>query len=228
MSYFGNQGGGLRLNMPPVVKNLIIINIIVYLATALSGDLLFKYLSLFYVGSPFFQPYQILTHMFMHGGFWHIFFNMYTLYIFGCVLENTWGSKKFLIYYLVCGIGAAILHELVMYIQVENIQEGLVAGQYAAKMAYQKIMLTPTVGASGAIYGLLLAYGMLFPENRLMLIFPPIALKAKWFVLIFGVIELLTGVFSTGDGIAHFAHLGGMIFGFILLMIWKKQNRMYY
>ncbi len=214
MANFGFQ----RRFAPPVVKNLIIINVIMLIATYIIGDDMYRLMALFYVGSDLFKPYQIITHMFMHGGFFHLFFNMYTLWIFGSVLENMWGSKKFFLYYMVTGLGAAALHEFVMYLQT-------LGGDPTTIMS---IMMTPTVGASGAIYGLLLAYGMLFPNNVLQLIFPPIALKAKWFVLIFGAIELLLGITGSGGNVAHFAHLGGMIFGLLLILYWKKKNRLYY
>lgn len=212
-------------SMPLVVRNLIIINVILLVFTMISQDFMYEHFALFYFGSPYFKPYQIITHMFMHGGFWHLFFNMYTLWIFGSVLENMWGSKKFFLYYMVTGLGAALLHEFVMFLQISS----LGAGASSSAMA---IMSTPTVGASGAIYGLLLAYGMMFPNNVLRLFFPPIALKAKWFVLIFGAIELISGLTGamgvSGDNVAHFAHLGGMLFGLILILYWKKKNRLYY
>lgn len=217
--------GTYRPRMPMVVKNLIIINVIMMVVTWIStslmnSDFMYRYFSLFYFGSAFFKPYQFITYMFMHGGLWHIFFNMYTLYFFGCVLENMWGSKKFFIFYMVCGIGAALFNQLVTYLQIS-----------ANPAIAASIVNIPTVGASGAIYGLLLAYGMLFPNNELMLLFPPIRMKAKWFVLIFGAIELITGLFSQighgGGNIAHFAHLGGMLFGLLLILYWKKKKRLY-
>ena len=214
--------------MPPVVKNLIMINVLMYLITAITGNFMYENFALFYFKSPFFKPYQLVTHMFMHGGFTHILFNMYTLYIFGCVLERVWGSQKFLFYYFVTGIGAALLHMGVMYLQLRGYIADLNAGDMFAQSSIQSILVTPTVGASGAIYGLLLAYGMLFPDNIMQLIFPPVALKAKWFVIIFGALELLLGLSGRGGNVAHFAHLGGMIFGFFLILYWKKNNRMYY
>ncbi len=185
------------------------------------GNSMYGYLSLFPFESPLFKPYQLVTHMFMHGGFWHLFFNMYTLMIFGCALERMWGSKKFLFFYFVTGLGAALCHNLVLHLQIDYYQ----AANNISMVT--NIMRTPTIGASGAIYGVLLGYGMLFPNNMLQLIFPPIALKAKWFVLIFGVIELAMGITGAGGNVAHFAHLGGMLFGLILILIWKKQKRMY-
>lgn len=193
--------------LPPAVKNLLIINIIVFIGTELIGDPMYQWFALFPIGSPYFRWWQFVTHMFMHGNFMHIFFNMWSLIVFGPMLERLWGSKKFLIFYFVCGLGAALCHELVLLTQpLSNI---------------------PTVGASGAIYGLLLGFGMLYPNYVLTLVFPPVSLKAKWFVAIFAGIELLTGVLGTHDGVAHFAHLGGMLFGLILILIWKKKGQMY-
>lgn len=214
--------------MPVAVKNIILINILVYLLTLFTGNFMYEKFALFYVGSPFFHWWQPITHMFMHGGFFHIFFNMYTLLIFGCALERIWGAKKFLLFYFVTGIGAALLHTGVMALQAEHFLELAESGDMMAADSYWRLMATPTVGASGAIYGVLLGYGMLFPNDVLQLLFPPVALKAKWFVLIFAVIELATGVFGTKDGVAHFAHLGGMLFGLIMILYWKKKNRLYY
>lgn len=214
--------------IPPVVKNLIIINVIMYVATLLIGNVMYEKFSLFYIGSNWFRPYQFLTHMFMHGGFFHILFNMYTLFMFGSVLENVWGGKKFLFYYLVTGIGAALVHSGVMFIEASSLMNSYEAGNMMAQIKLSQIYNTPTVGASGAIYGLLLAYGMLFPNNIMQLFFPPIALKAKYFVLIFGALELFLGLSDSGSNIAHFAHLGGMIFGYFLIVYWRKNNRMYY
>lgn len=214
--------------MPPVVKNLLLVNVLMYLITIITGNFMYENFALFYFESPLFKPYQLVTHMFMHGGFTHILFNMYTLYIFGCVLERVWGSQKFLFYYFVTGIGAALLHMGVMWLQLQGYIADYNAGDMFAGPQIQALLSTPTVGASGAIYGLLLAYGMLFPDNIMQLIFPPVALKAKWFVIIFGALELLLGLSGRGGNVAHFAHLGGMIFGFFLILYWKKNNRMYY
>jgi membrane associated rhomboid family serine protease len=159
---------------------------------------------------------------------WHILFNMYSLFIFGSVLEHVWGGKKFLFFYLVTGIGAALLHNGVLFLQDISLQNTLAAGNIMVRAEIAQIYSTPTVGASGAIYGLLLAYGMLFPNNIMQLIFPPISLKAKYFVMIFGALELLLGISNSGGNIAHFAHLGGMLFGYFLIVYWMKNNRMYY
>ena len=214
--------------MPPVVKDLLLVNVLMYIITMITGNFMYGNFALFYFDSPLFKPYQLVTHMFMHGGFTHILFNMYTLYIFGCVLERVWGSQKFLFYYFVTGIGAALLHMGVMWLQLQGYIADLNAGDMFARAEIEALLTTPTVGASGAIYGLLLAYGMLFPDNIMQLIFPPVALKAKWFVIIFGALELLLGLSGRGGNVAHFAHLGGMIFGFFLILYWKKNNRMYY
>lgn len=220
MSAFGR--GGFWGMITPVVKNLIVINTIVLIGTELIGDKMYELFALFPFESQMFKWYQVVTHMFMHGGFWHLLFNMYTLAIFGTVLERQWGANKFLLFYFVTGIGAAICHNLVLHLQISHALAG------GDMMTAASIMRIPTVGASGAIYGVLLGYGMLFPNSILQLIFPPVSLKAKWFVLIFAGIELLTGLTGMGGGIAHFAHLGGMLFGLILILYWKKKNRMYY
>ena len=223
MSYYEYNGRpGFFSMLTPIVKNIVIINVIVMIGTSIIGNSMYEKFSLFPFESPLFHPYQLITHMFMHGGFWHIFFNMYSLIIFGVALERIWGSGKFLLFYLVTGLGAALCHNLVIHFQVSELlanQENLLAAA--------RILRTPTVGASGAIYGVLLGYGMLYPNSILQLIFPPVALKAKWFVAIFALIELATGLVGTSDGIAHFAHLGGMLFGLILIIIWKRGNRLY-
>lgn len=226
--FYQSSGSGFMSNFPPVIKNLVIINTLMLLITYFTGEFMYEKFSLFYVESPFFKPYQFITHMFMHGDFIHLFFNMYTLVIFGIVLEQIWGSQKFFLYYMVTGLGAAALHTLVLYIQASSLEGAAMAGDFAAMESLKAIMSTPTVGASGAVYGVLLAYGMLFPNNVLQLLIPPVAIKAKWMVLIFGGLELVLGITNTGGNIAHFAHLGGMIFGYILIIYWKKNNRMYY
>ena len=225
MSY---RGSGFFSSMPPVIKNLVIINALMLLIASFTGNFMYEKFSLFYFGSPLFHPYQIVTHMFMHANFFHLLFNMYALVIFGVALEQIWGSQKFLLYYLVTGVGAAALHSLVLYIDVSSQMAAFQAGSAVAQAKIEAIMYTPTVGASGAVYGVLLAYGMLFPNNVLQLLIPPVALKAKWFVLIFGAIELVLGISNTGGNIAHFAHLGGMLFGYLLILYWKKNNKMYY
>lgn len=268
--------------LPPVVKNLLIINVLFFLATlglgsAMNIDLADK-LGLHYFASQKFEPYQFITYMFMHGGFSHIFFNMFALWMFGTVLEQVWGPKKFLLYYLVTGIGAALVHYIVFYFQVHpvlQLMDAFIAApdfatlqQFAAnhqfivressdiyqsfqnfQLNYETLQQDPTnvqslqgavnfvseyrehflnlpvvVGASGAIFGLLLAFGMLFPNSLIYLYFF-IPVKAKWFVIIYGAIELFSGFYYQDGNVAHFAHLGGMIFGFLMIIYWKKTER---
>ena len=227
MSYYSYQRGGFMSNVPTAIKNIIIINILVMVMTSLNGDFMYEKFALFYPTSPFFHWWQPVTHMFMHGGFWHLLFNMYTLYIFGTVLERVWGTRKFLIFYFVTGLGAAAIHTGVEWIQMQGWLQAAAEGSMAAQSSIHALKMTPTVGASGALSGVLMGYAMLSPGSILTLLFPPISLKAKWFVLIFAGIELLTGVTGTGGGIAHFAHLGGLIFGFLLIMYWKRNRTLY-
>ena len=224
-----NNGGrrGLFSSVPAAVRNIIFINALVMVMTMLNQEFMYEHFALFYPTSPFFHWWQPLTHMFMHGGFWHLFFNMYTLYIFGSILERVWGARKFLIFYFVTGLGAALVHTGVEWLQMHNWIGQAAEGAIAAQASIHALKMTPTVGASGAIYGVLMGYAMLYPDSILTLIFPPVSLKAKWFVLIFAAIELLTGITGTGGGIAHFAHLGGLIFGFILIRFWKKRRTLY-
>ncbi len=241
--YSGGLGG-----TPPVVKNLIIINVVMLLGLFLFQRLfnvnLNAILGLFYFQSPMFKPWQIVTHMFMHGGFLHILFNMWALWIFGKTLESVWGSQRFLIYYLVTGLGAAFFHELVNYIQFSHDISALKAAYSVDKINMALLndilqpgnqfynlgreLIRPTVGASGAVYGVLLAFGMLFPNTPLFIIPIPFPIKAKWLVIGFGALELYLGITRTGGNIAHFAHLGGMIFGFILIKYWNRYTRNFY
>lgn len=265
--------GGRMGSIPPVVLNLLIINILLFLGTTMlsrSGLDLVSLLALYYPGSDLFRPHQFITHMFMHGSTMHLFFNMFALWMFGKVLESVWGSKRFLTYYLITGLGAAALHTFVLYLQFSSLNtdaqalmntlspEGFAlfvkdnfpelqsrlsgfiaqwvdmpqnprfvaqAESYISDMLNLKLNV-PTVGASGAIFGVLLAFGMLFPNTRLVLLFPPIPIKAKWFVIGYGAIELFAGLSNqAGDNVAHFAHLGGMIFGFLLIKYWNKTKR---
>ena len=207
MSYYYNDGGrrGFMSNVPKAVKHIILINVCMLVLTVLNTPLMDRMFALNPI-TFIYKPWQLVTYMFMHGGIGHLFFNMYTLYIFGSVLENIWGTKKFLTFYFVTGIGAALIHIAVQYL----------TGNFAL-----------TVGASGAIYGILMGYAMLYPDSVLTLLIPPISMKAKWFVLVFAGIELLFGVTGTQAGVAHFAHLGGLVFAFLLLMFWKKRHRLY-
>ena len=227
MSYFSYNRGGFMSNVPTATKNIIIINVLVMIMTSLNGDFMYENFALFYPTSPFFHIWQPVTHMFMHGGFWHLFFNMYTLYFFGRVLEERWGAKKFLVFYFVTGLGAALVHTGVEWLQMQTWMSQVAEGSLVAQQKIHILKMTPTVGASGAIYGVLMGFAMLYPDALMSLIFPPVTLKAKWFVLIFGGIELLTGVTGVGGGIAHFAHLGGLIFGYLLILYWKKKHTLY-
>jgi membrane associated rhomboid family serine protease len=230
------------------------------------------YLGLHYPASEKFRLHQVFTHMFMHGGLTHLFFNMFALWMFGRVLESVWGPKRFLFYYLVTGLGAAALHTFVNYLSISSMQQAIEAyantpapelldsfvkkhlsspspqvvdfinswynspsnSSFAAegKELMQRIlqlnMDIPTVGASGAVFGILLAFGMLFPNTQLMLLFPPIPIKAKYFVIGYGAIELYLGITQPGSNIAHFAHLGGMLFGFFLIKYWNKTTKNFY
>ena len=222
MSYYGNGGfGGFISSLPPVTKNIVAINVLVFIATLVNQQFMVANFAMFYPTSPFFRPWQIITHMFMHGGFWHIFFNMYSLLMFGTVLERSIGSKKFLIFYFVTGLGAVALHTGVEWIEAQI----FMANEQV--MAYHNLLMTPTLGASGAIYGVLIGYAMVYPQSRLTLLFPPVTLTAKWMVIIFAAIELFTGITGTADGVAHFAHLGGMLFGWLLIRMWRRQGKLY-
>ena len=213
-----------------MTRNLIIINIIVFIATLINRDtreFMTTEFAVFYPTSPFFHWWQVLTHMFMHGGFWHILFNMYTLWLFGSVVENIIGSKKFVLFYFVCGLGAVGLHFGVEYLQLQSFMEGAALGNSAAIDNINAIKFTPTVGASGAIYGVLIGYAMLFPSSKMTLLFPPVTLSAKWMVIIFAGIELLTGVTGKVTGVAHFAHLGGMLIGWLMILFWRKRGKLF-
>ena len=221
MPYYENTRPPFWQSIPTVTRNLLLINIVVFVATfiddtLLHDDYMYRMFALFYPASPFFRIWQPLTHMFMHGGFWHLFFNMYTLLMFGAPVERAIGERKFLIFYFICGFGAMALHWGVQWCQLH-----LAAGMAAY------ILSIPTVGASGAIYGVLIAFAMLYPDATLVLLFPPIPLKAKWWVLIFAGIEVVTGITGTMDGIAHFAHLGGMLIGFLLMLYWRKSGKLW-
>ena len=222
MGYYYDNGNNFISQIPTVTKNLVAINILMFIATLINENFMVTNFAMFYPASPFFKPWQILTHMFMHGGFWHIFFNMYSLLMFGSILERSLGTKKYLIFYFVTGLGAAALHTGVEWMQAR------VFIANAAVDAYQQLLVTPTLGASGAIYGVLIGFAMLYPQARLTLIFPPIPMTAKWLVIIFAAIELFSGINGIQDGVAHFAHLGGMLFGWLLIRWWRKQGNLYY
>jgi len=228
--------------LPVVVKNLLIINGLLFLATISLNNLgidLVKIFGLHQFQSNDFRPHQIITHLFMHGSFTHLFFNMFALWMFGKILENIWGQKKFLIYYMITGIGAAAIHLIFCQYQIINISNQIpdlvniaIEGKYNPSIHLSKkltqLIITPTVGASGAVFGLLLAFGMLFP-NALLYLYFAIPIKAKYFVIGYGLIELYAGISNNpADNVAHFAHLGGMIFGYILLKYWQKNKTSFY
>lgn len=222
MGYYYDNGNNFISQIPTVTKNLVAINILMFIATLINENFMVANFAMFYPASPFFKPWQILTHMFMHGGFWHIFFNMYSLLMFGSILERSLGPKKFLIFYFVTGLGAVALHTGVEWMQAR------VFIANGAAQAYQGLLVIPTLGASGAIYGILIGFAMLYPQARLTLIFPPIPMTAKWLVIIFAAIELFSGINGIQDGVAHFAHLGGMLFGWLLIRWWRKHGKLYY
>jgi len=201
------------------IGNLLIANTVVFLAQLLLPrlDPFFSLLALHFTGSPYFHVWQPVTYMFLHANFEHLFFNMFALWMFGRRIEYDLGTRHFIIYYFVCGVGAAFLNILVNWIQL----------YYGIGSAPEVIMLSTTVGGSGAVFGLLLAYGVMHPNEVIMLLIPPIPIKAMWLAVGYGVLELLEGMFLN-DNVAHFAHLGGMLFGYILLRIWKKRNVIFY
>ena len=263
---------------PMIVKNLLIINGLMYLATVVLQNTynidLAQFLGLFFFTSEYFKPHEFISHMFMHGSMMHIFSNMFALWMFGSVLENVWGPKRFLIFYLICGIGGALTHmafsayniyqiqnEINLFFssvtidnfkilleshrnllydsdyinEANNLMRALSQNPADSSMILQAKILAqkltsmeaniPVVGASGAVFGVLLAFGMLFPNTYLYLMFPPIPIKAKYFVIFYGAFELYAGVSGTQAGVAHFAHLGGMLFGFIMIKYWNKTRK---
>jgi len=273
------NGTGPRIfaNIPPVLKNLLIINILMFIAVmVIEGTMqvdLNRILGLYYFKSEFFRPYQIVTHMFMHANLTHIFLNMFMLWMFGKILEQVWGGKRFLFYYFFTGLGAAALHMLVMHIELSSLVRDAAAlgntpspelfaaftkehlGEsfpqlydftqawladpsnpsmsrdalsFVDSIVQQKLNI-PTVGASGAVYGVLLAFGVIFPNMPLVLIFFPFfPIKAKYMVMAMGVLELIHGFTMSGGNVAHFAHLGGMLFGFILIKYWNTSRQNFY
>ncbi|PIP54371.1 MAG: rhomboid family intramembrane serine protease [Bacteroidetes bacterium CG23_combo_of_CG06-09_8_20_14_all_32_9] len=262
---------GFRL-MPPAVKNLLIINVIMFLGTEILRSKfnfdLTQYLGLYFPDSEYFKPYQLISHLFMHGSLMHIFSNMFALWMFGAAIENVWGTKRFLFFFIFTGLGAAGLHLLISWYRFGEMHDGIIAYQNApSPEAFHKLVIDyfpeyksavsgfinewtqhpldthylaetnnfirnqfelrlniPTVGASGAVFGILLAFGMLFPNTMIYLYFF-FPLKAKYFVFLYGIFELYSGVMNQpGDNIAHFAHIGGMLFGFILIKYWQNNK----
>ena len=215
-------------NIPVITKNLLIINALAFLASVIferQGVFFNQIFGLHFFLADNFQIYQLLTYMFMHGGMTHILFNMFALWMFGCVIENVWGARKFLIYYLVCGLGAGFIQELVQFGEIWLPNPQVEFSHFFNLSPQEAKMLNgmTTVGASGAVYGILLAFGMIFPEERVYIMLLPVPVKAKWFVSFYIVVELFLAINSSGDGIAHFAHLGGMLFGFILIRYWSRK-----
>lgn len=196
------------MQLPPVIKTLLLLNVAMFIIDSLCGSVLHidlgPVLGLHYALHPLFMPFQLITYMFMHAGFTHLFFNMFALWMFGRVMENVWGPKRFLIYYLACGIGAAFVQEMGQLL-------GLIS-PYAM-----------TIGASGAVYGILLAFGMTFPNERLFIIPIPFPIKAKYFVCMYAAVEVFEGL-AASDGVAHFAHLGGMLVGALLILYWRGNT----
>tara|TARA_B110000305_G_scaffold188557_1_gene210276 strand:+ start:894 stop:1637 length:744 start_codon:yes stop_codon:yes gene_type:complete len=240
-------------NISPVVKNLLILNVLFFVAQFAVPDIMNK-LELYPIVSEEFKPWQLATHFFMHStqGLMHIFFNMFALVIFGSQLEQRWGPKRFLIYYLATAIGAALLHLLVGYLRLKNLESGLspaelnqiltegfeylrnnknyvdpIMGQL--NLSLFLLYNTPVIGASGAVFGLLAAFGYLFPNTELYLMFIPVPIKAKYFVIGYAAIELYSGIANNpGDNVAHFAHLGGALVGIVMVIIWQRQKNQFY
>lgn len=217
-------------NLPAVTKNLLIINVLCFFGCIVAeryGIDLNNLFGLHFFLASDFNVGQLVSYMFMHANFQHIFFNMFAVWMFGRTLEHVMGPKRFLTYYMVCGIGAGLVQEIVQYVQYATVlsqYESVNTGLAIIPME-EYLNLMTTVGASGAVYGILLAFGMMFP-NTSMFVFPlPFPIKAKFFVIGYAIIEIFMGFGSSGDGVAHFAHLGGMIFGFLLIMYWRKKNK---
>lgn len=211
---------------PPVTLNLLIINVLFFMAYALLpnvGDWMVQKMGLFSAQSSYFRVYQLVTYMFVHGNFMHLFSNMFALWMFGRILEHNIGSRRFFVYYMVTGIGAGLIQLGVNWIQIVSLEQGAHTIMELARMVNGV-----TVGASGAVFGILLAFGMLHPNDVIMLLFPPIPLKAKYFVIIYGLFELFAGISGTMPGIAHYAHLGGMLWGWLLLFWWRRKGEIYY
>jgi len=198
-------------SMPPVTRTLLVLNVAIFALQYVMGPFLLRWFALWppasaqFPGAPGFEVWQLLTYGFLHGGLTHLFFNMFALYMFGGEIERLFGARRFVTYYLVCVVGAAVAQLVV----ISNLDSRPV----------------PTVGASGGVFGLLLAFGMAFPQRRIMLLFPPIPMPAWLFVTLYGLLELYLGVTGSGQGVAHFAHLGGMVAGFVLLLRWRGNRR---
>ena len=220
---------------PPITLNLIIANFVVWLACTILpiGETIRDYGMLYWVGSEKFHVYQIFTYMFLHADFSHMFFNMFSLWMFGRMLEIDLGPKRYIIFYLVSALGASMMQMGVAYIEWLSVKARLAEtaaayGVSAAQLANQVFTNYAMLGASGAVMAVMMSFGVMHPNNMVMLMFPPIPMKAKWLVVIFIVIEFLAGVQGSQDGVAHFAHLSGMLWGWLLLRYWKKTHQIYY
>jgi membrane associated rhomboid family serine protease len=219
--------------IPPVIKNLIIINVLVFLAKETLGSTvernMLNLFALHDIHSIYFRPHQLITYLFLHGGWDHIFFNMFALWMFGAILENYWGAKKFLIFYMICGIGAGLCHLAVLYTQMAPVMDQfhLLPTEEQQQLLYDPTFRVngETIGASGAVFGCLAAFGYLFPNSLIYLYFF-VPIKAKWAVLGYAALELFSGIRnSAGDNVAHWAHLGGGLVGLLLVMYWNRTNR---
>ena len=236
-----------QFSIPEVTKNIIIINVLLFLgkfaAQAQEIDL-DRHLAMFYPGSPFFKPWQMVSHIFMHGNFTHLLFNMFAIWMFGARLEQMWGPKRFLQFYFFSALGAFLLHFGIVYFQIQQlipavdpamVQEIaktggdlLMSGRNYTDPILSELNLnyhTPVLGASGAVFGILVAFAMYWPNTELYLLFLPIPIKAKYAVMGYAAFELFSGISGFMPGIAHFAHLGGALFGFLLVKYWNKNNR---
>lgn len=226
---FNNNGNRFQ-QTTPIVLNLIIINVLVYVAQTLTGglqgsDTATDLFALHHYKSTYFQPYQVVTHMFMHGGFFHLLFNMFALWMFGTMVERVWGAKKFLIFYFICGLGAAFFQMGSYAFDWWAVDHAILTDDVMVQYQ-QRLREQATVGASGAIMGVLAAFGYLFPNTE-MIIFPiPIPIKAKWAIMGMIALDVFGGVVKVqGDNIAHFAHIGGALIGFLLVLYWNKTNK---
>lgn len=249
---FNNSRFNIGGSIPPVTKNLIIVNFLLYLVSLFMpsfGDSLNDVLGLHYFMSENFNPAQLVTYMFLHGGFSHLFFNMFSLWMFGRYLESVWGAKRFLVFYMICGVGAAIVQELVWHFTLESDYvallakqisetEGVMVSELKIEIWEQIRSMNPsrladvdryagmlcTIGASGAVFGILLGFAFVFPNLPLYLMFIPVPIKTKYFVIFYAVIEFFFGINGSMDSIAHFAHLGGMLFALVILLYWRKKG----
>lgn len=217
--------------IPPITKNLLIINILAHIACyvlSMQGIDLKSMLGLHFIMADNFRPWQLLTYMFMHGDWQHLFFNMFALWMFGCTIENAWGQRRFLFYTIACGVGAGLFQEAAQFIEyaVEGLAAyDMISTPYGVMPTSAFLNLWNTVGFSGAVYGILLGFGMTYPEERIFIFPLPVPIKGKWFVCLYAGIELFSAMSTSNDGVAHIAHLGGMVVGYFIIRYWKQQYR---